>query len=88
MHPELEEEPINNRFYDPDLGVDKKKLVRLKRPNFQFVQEGSFAKQAEISRMRVNYLSFMLFVRIICGQINLLLTNCSRIVLGMLKPRR
>lgn len=55
LHPELEEDPINNRFFDPDMGVDKKKLVRPKRPSFQFVVEGSLAKQAEISRMKSRF---------------------------------
>ncbi|MCO5602156.1 hypothetical protein L7F22_056284 [Adiantum nelumboides] len=55
LPPELEEDQTDNRFFDPDMGLDKKKLLRLKRPSFQFVIEGSLAKQAEISRMKSHY---------------------------------
>eukprot|EP00250_Pteridium_aquilinum_P033843 c6464_g1_i1 orf=165-2756(-) len=55
LHPELEEDQINSRFFDPDMGLDKKKLLRQKRPSFQFVVEGSLAKQAEITRMKSRF---------------------------------
>ncbi|MCO5560735.1 hypothetical protein L7F22_014355 [Adiantum nelumboides] len=55
LPPELEEDQTDNRFFDPDMGLDKKKLLRQKRPSFQFVIEGSLAKQAEISRMKSRY---------------------------------
>lgn len=53
LHPDLDEDQSDNRFFDLDMGLDKKKLLRPKRPTFQFVAEGSLAKQAEISRMKV-----------------------------------
>ncbi|KAH7285667.1 hypothetical protein KP509_33G040100 [Ceratopteris richardii] len=55
LPPELEEEQTQNKFFDPELGFDKKKLLRPKRPTFQFVAEGSLAKQAEISRLKNLY---------------------------------
>ncbi|KAI5075973.1 hypothetical protein GOP47_0008038 [Adiantum capillus-veneris] len=55
LPPELEEDQTENKFFDPDMGLDKKKLLRQKRPSFQFVVEGSLAKQAEISRMKSRY---------------------------------
>lgn len=55
LHPDLDEDQSDNRFFDLDMGLDKKKLLRPKRPTFQFVAEGSLAKQAEISRMKSRF---------------------------------
>ena len=54
MHPELEEDPVDNPFFDDRVAIDKKKLVRPRRPSFQFVEEGKWSKQAEMQKLRVS----------------------------------
>ncbi|XP_024522010.1 protein RDM16 [Selaginella moellendorffii] len=51
LHPELEEDPINNPHFDADMGMDRTKLVRQRRNSFQFVEEGRWTKKAEIFRL-------------------------------------
>jgi U4/U6 small nuclear ribonucleoprotein PRP3 len=53
LRPELEEDPVDNPFFDHRVGIDKKKLVRPKRSSFQFVEEGKWTKQAEMQKLRV-----------------------------------
>lgn len=55
LHPELEEDPVNSPFFDLSMGIDKKKLLRSKRPSFQFVEEGRWSKQAEIMRLKSQF---------------------------------
>lgn len=54
LHPELEEDPVDNPFFDERVALDKKKLVRPRRPTFQFVEEGKWSKQAEMQKLRVS----------------------------------
>ncbi|KAJ7569353.1 hypothetical protein O6H91_01G074600 [Diphasiastrum complanatum] len=55
LHPELDEDPIANPFFDPRMGTDRKKLVRPKRSSFQFVEEGKWSKEAEILRLNSQF---------------------------------
>jgi len=54
LHPELEEDPVDNPFFDERVAFDKKKLVRPRRPSFQFVEEGKWSKEAEMQKLRVS----------------------------------
>lgn len=53
LRPELDEDPLDNPFFDPRVGIDKKKLVKMKRSAFQFVEEGKWSKHAEMLRLKV-----------------------------------
>ncbi|CAM6115815.1 unnamed protein product [Calypogeia fissa] len=55
LRPELEEDPVDNPFFDARVGLDKKKLVRTKRSAFQFVEEGKWSKQAEMLRLKSQF---------------------------------
>lgn len=55
LHPELEEDPVGNPFFDERVALDKKKLVRPRRPTFQFVEEGKWSKEAEMQKLRAQY---------------------------------
>ncbi|BBM98014.1 U4/U6 small nuclear ribonucleoprotein PRP3 [Marchantia polymorpha subsp. ruderalis] len=55
LRPELEEDPVDNPYYDERVGIDKKKLVRAKRSAFQFVEEGKWSKQAEMLRLKSQF---------------------------------
>ncbi|KAG0569474.1 hypothetical protein KC19_6G093400 [Ceratodon purpureus] len=55
LHPELEEDPVDHPFFDDRVAFDKKKLVRPRRPSFQFVEEGKWSKQAEMQKLRAQY---------------------------------
>ncbi|KAG9160819.1 hypothetical protein Leryth_008650 [Lithospermum erythrorhizon] len=52
LKPELEVDPEKNPFFDPDMGINKNKILRPKRMTFQFVEEGKWAKDAEIIKMK------------------------------------
>jgi U4/U6 small nuclear ribonucleoprotein PRP3 len=47
----------DERFYDPDLGWGNapRRVQRRPRPELQFVEEGTFQKQAETARLRAQY---------------------------------
>lgn len=51
--PELEVDPDKNPHFDPRMGIDKTKLLRPKRMNFLFVEEGKWSKDAEIIKLKV-----------------------------------
>ncbi|XP_074286723.1 protein RDM16 isoform X2 [Silene latifolia] len=53
--PELEVDPDKNPHFDPRMGIDKNKLLRPKRQNFQFVEEGKWSKDAEIIKLRSQF---------------------------------
>ncbi|KAJ7527443.1 hypothetical protein O6H91_16G054600 [Diphasiastrum complanatum] len=55
LHPELDEDPVSNPFFDPRMGIDRKKLVRPRRSSFQFVEEGKWSKEAEILRLNSQF---------------------------------
>lgn len=45
---------MDNPFFDERVAFDKKKLVRPRRPTFQFVEEGKWSKDAEMQKLRVS----------------------------------
>ncbi|RZC53562.1 hypothetical protein C5167_012422 [Papaver somniferum] len=52
LKPELELDPESNPHYDVRMGINKAKLLRPKRIDFQFVEEGAWSKQAEIAKFK------------------------------------
>lgn len=53
LKPELDVDPETNPFFDSRMGIDKNKLLRPKRMNFQFVEEGKWSRDAEIIKLKV-----------------------------------
>ncbi|KAK9741455.1 hypothetical protein RND81_03G107300 [Saponaria officinalis] len=53
--PELEVDPDKNPHFDPRMGIDKNKLLRPKRQNFLFVEEGKWSKDAEIIKLKSQF---------------------------------
>ncbi|XP_042512075.1 protein RDM16-like isoform X2 [Macadamia integrifolia] len=55
LKPELDVDPESNPHFDPGMGINKTKLLRPKRMNFQFVEEGKWSKDAEIIRFKSQF---------------------------------
>uniref|UniRef100_A0A2P2L7Y4 Uncharacterized protein MANES_10G038800 n=2 Tax=Rhizophora mucronata TaxID=61149 RepID=A0A2P2L7Y4_RHIMU len=55
LKPELDIDPESNPYYDPRMGIDKNKLLRPKRMTFQFVEEGKWAKEAEMLKLKSQF---------------------------------
>ncbi|XP_022012232.1 protein RDM16 isoform X1 [Helianthus annuus] len=55
LKPELEVDPEKNPHFDPRMGIDKTKLLRPKKMTFQFVEEGKWAKEAEIIKLKSQF---------------------------------
>nr|XP_043610016.1 protein RDM16-like isoform X2 [Erigeron canadensis] len=55
LKPELEVDPDKNPYFDPRMGIDKVKLLRPKKMTFQFVEEGKWAKEAEIIKLKSQF---------------------------------
>ncbi|KAK9074874.1 hypothetical protein SSX86_003193 [Deinandra increscens subsp. villosa] len=55
LKPELEVDPDTNPHFDPRMGIDKTKLLRPKKMTFQFVEEGKWAKEAEIIKLKSQF---------------------------------
>ncbi|XP_063938727.1 protein RDM16 isoform X2 [Daucus carota subsp. sativus] len=55
LKPELEVDPEKNPHFDPDMGIDKNKLLRPKRMNFLFVEEGKWSRDAEITKLKSQF---------------------------------
>ncbi|XP_075484056.1 protein RDM16-like isoform X1 [Primulina tabacum] len=55
LKPELDIDPDINPHFDSILGIDKNKLLRPKRMNFQFVEEGKWSKDAEIIKLKSQF---------------------------------
>lgn len=60
LKPELEVDPESNPHFDERMGINKTKLLRPKRMNFQFVEEGKWSKEAETIKLRVLIVSIKL----------------------------
>jgi len=43
----------SSAHFDERMGINQNKLLRPKRPGFQFVEEGKLARQAELHRIKV-----------------------------------
>ncbi|XP_071692486.1 protein RDM16-like isoform X1 [Rutidosis leptorrhynchoides] len=55
LKPELEVDPDKNPHFDPRMGIDKVKLLRPKKMTFQFVEEGKWAKEAEMIKLKSQF---------------------------------
>lgn len=55
LKPELEVDPDTHPHFDPRMGIDKMKLLRPKKMTFQFVEEGKWAKEAEIIKLKSQF---------------------------------
>jgi hypothetical protein len=60
----LDVDPDSNPHFDESIGINKTKLLRPKRMNFLFVEEGKWSKDAESIKLKVSfcYLPFCLFL--------------------------
>ncbi|XP_052204597.1 protein RDM16 isoform X2 [Diospyros lotus] len=55
LKPELDVDPETNPHFDARMGINSKKLLRPKRTNFQFVEEGKWSKEAEIIKLKSQF---------------------------------
>ena len=55
LRPELDADVESNPHFDERMGINKTKLLRPKRMSFQFVEEGKWSRQAEITRFKVAF---------------------------------
>ncbi|KAL8551924.1 hypothetical protein ACS0TY_000826 [Phlomoides rotata] len=55
LKPELEVDPDKNPHFDARMGIDKLKLLRPKRMSFQFVEEGKWSKEADITKLKAQF---------------------------------
>ncbi|XP_071729162.1 protein RDM16-like [Rutidosis leptorrhynchoides] len=53
--PELEVGPAKNPHFDPRMGIDKVKLLRPKKTTFQFIEEGTWVKEAEMLKLKSQF---------------------------------
>lgn len=53
IKPDFDAIAESSSYFDPRMGINKNKLLRPKRPSFQFVEEGQMSKMAEIQRIKV-----------------------------------
>lgn len=58
LGPDLEVDPEVNPHFDARMGINKNKLLRPKRMNFQFVEEGKWSKEAEHIKLKVFTIAF------------------------------
>ncbi|KAK7834585.1 protein rdm16 [Quercus suber] len=52
LKPEVDVDPDSNPHFDERMGINKTKLLRPKRMNFQFVEEGKWSKDAEHIKLK------------------------------------
>ncbi|XP_050384932.1 protein RDM16 isoform X2 [Argentina anserina] len=55
LKPEVDMNPESNPFFDPKMGINMAKIVRPKRMNFQFVEEGKWSKEAEQMKLKSKF---------------------------------
>uniref|UniRef100_A0A1D1YS83 U4/U6 small nuclear ribonucleoprotein Prp3 n=1 Tax=Anthurium amnicola TaxID=1678845 RepID=A0A1D1YS83_9ARAE len=55
LKPELDIDAESNPHFDESMGINKTKILRPKRMNFQFVEEGKWSRQAEIIRFKSQF---------------------------------
>lgn len=58
LRPDLEVDPESNPHFDERMGINKNKLLRPRRMNFQFVEEGKWSKEAEHIKLKVFTIAF------------------------------
>ncbi|XP_061372229.1 protein RDM16 isoform X2 [Gastrolobium bilobum] len=55
LKPVLDIDPESNPHFDERMGINKTKLLRPKRMNFQFVEEGKWSKDAETIKLKSKF---------------------------------
>ncbi|CAH9097445.1 unnamed protein product [Cuscuta europaea] len=55
LKPELEVDPDQNPHFDPNMGLNKTKILRPKRSSFLFVEEGKWSKDAETIKLKSQF---------------------------------
>ncbi|XP_048325711.1 protein RDM16 [Ziziphus jujuba] len=55
LKPDLEVDPESNPHFDARMGINKTKLLRPKRMNFLFVEEGKWSKEAEHIKLKSKF---------------------------------
>ncbi|KAH1267685.1 hypothetical protein AAZX31_01G215400 [Glycine max] len=55
LQPVLDVDPESNPHFDASMGINKTKLLRPKRMNFQFVEEGKWSKDAETIKLKSKF---------------------------------
>lgn len=53
IKPDLDAIAESNPHFDESMGINKTKLLRPKRPGFQFLEEGKMSRMAELQRIKV-----------------------------------
>ncbi|KAF3324435.1 U4/U6 small nuclear ribonucleoprotein Prp3 isoform X1 [Carex littledalei] len=55
IKPDFDAIAESSSHFDPRMGINKNKLMRPKRPSFQFVEEGQMSKMADIQRIKSQF---------------------------------
>ncbi|KAK3141999.1 hypothetical protein QOZ80_4BG0340890 [Eleusine coracana subsp. coracana] len=55
IKPDLDSLAKSTAHFDERMGINQKKLLRPKRPGFQFVEEGRLSRQAELQRIKSQF---------------------------------
>ncbi|XP_024176819.1 protein RDM16 isoform X1 [Rosa chinensis] len=55
LKPEVDMDPESNPFFDPKMGINMTKIMRPKRMNFQFVEEGKWSRDAEHMKLKSKF---------------------------------
>uniref|UniRef100_A0A804PGY2 Pre-mRNA-splicing factor 3 n=1 Tax=Zea mays TaxID=4577 RepID=A0A804PGY2_MAIZE len=55
IKPDLDSLAKSSVHFDERMGINQKKLLRLKRPGFQFVEEGKLTRQAELQKIKSQF---------------------------------
>ncbi|XP_020230044.1 protein RDM16 isoform X1 [Cajanus cajan] len=55
LQPVLDVDPESNPHFDERMGINKTKLLRPKRMNFQFVEEGKWSRDAETIKLKSKF---------------------------------
>ncbi|KAL5569176.1 hypothetical protein UlMin_025751 [Ulmus minor] len=55
LKPDLDVDPESNPHFDERMGVNKNKILRPKRMNFQFVEEGKWSRDAEHIKLKSKF---------------------------------
>ncbi|KAJ4731904.1 U4/U6 small nuclear ribonucleoprotein Prp3 [Rhynchospora pubera] len=55
IKPDFDAIASSSSHFDPRMGINKNKILRPKRPSFQFVEEGQMSKMAEMQRIKSQF---------------------------------
>ncbi|BAU00702.1 hypothetical protein LR48_Vigan442s008800 [Vigna angularis] len=55
LQPVLDVDPESNPYFDASMGINKTKILRPKRMNFQFVEEGKWSRDAETIKLKSKF---------------------------------